>query len=172
MSIASVADLVEQLRKSRLLDPIRLDKVVTGQHRFPDALTLARELVKLAASCSLGATAEPEWTPARAASLLRDLPEGAREIIRLTVEGNGWADAGSIRRGEGTSPRRRTGSISRAIKRGVTAGRLPEGLPVPLSAQYDPSIARTGARPGSPCQRLCSPRSGPRSSSCEACAAT
>jgi WD40 repeat protein len=46
MSAASVADLVEQLRKGRLLDPARLDKVVKAQDRFPDALTLARELVK------------------------------------------------------------------------------------------------------------------------------
>ena len=103
---------------------------------------LARELVMLAASCGLGTTAGPEWTPARAASLLRDLPDGARQIIRLTVEGNGWADAsslrGSIGGGEGASLRRQAGSISRAIKRGVRAGRLPEGLPVPLSAQYDP----------------------------------
>jgi hypothetical protein len=103
---------------------------------------LARELVMLAASCGLGTTREPEWTPARAASLLRDLPEGARQIIRLTVEGNGWADArsvrGSIGGGEGTSLRRQAGSISRAIRRGVRAGRLPEGLPVPLTAQYDP----------------------------------
>ena len=81
---------------------------------------------------------EPEWTPARAASLLRDLSGGAREIIRRTVEGNGWADASSIRGGDATSLRRQSGSISRAIKRGVRAGRLPEGLPVPLSAQYDP----------------------------------
>jgi hypothetical protein len=99
---------------------------------------LARELVKLAASGGHGVIEEPEWTPARSASLLRDLPEGARELIRLTVEGNGWADASSIRGGEATSLRRQVGSISRAIKRGVRAGRLPEGLPVPLSAQYDP----------------------------------
>ena len=99
---------------------------------------LARELVKLATSSGLAASTEPEWTPARAASLLRDLPAGAREIIRLTVEGRGWADASAIPCGDGTSLRRQAGSISRAIKRGVRAGRLPEGLPVPLSAQYDP----------------------------------
>jgi hypothetical protein len=102
----------------------------------PEAL--ARELVKLATSSGLAASAEPEWTPARAASLLRDLPDGAREIIRLTVAGHGWADASKIPGGSATSLRRQAGSISRAIKRGVRAGRLPEGLPVPLSAQYDP----------------------------------
>ncbi len=46
MSAASVADLVDQLRKGRLLDAARLDKVVKAQDRFPDAVTLARELVK------------------------------------------------------------------------------------------------------------------------------
>jgi hypothetical protein len=74
----------------------------------------------------------------RVQAVLRDLPAGAREIIRLTVKGHGWADASSIRGGDGTSLRRQAGSISRAIKRGVRAGRLPEGLPVPLNAQYDP----------------------------------
>src|SRR5947209_2220231 len=46
MSTASVADLVDLLRKSRLLDAARLDKVIKGQGRFPDALTLAKELVR------------------------------------------------------------------------------------------------------------------------------
>jgi hypothetical protein len=46
MSAASVADLVESLRKSRLLDAARMEKVARAQDRFPDALTLARELVK------------------------------------------------------------------------------------------------------------------------------
>lgn len=102
----------------------------------PEAL--ARELLKLVTASGLAPAEEPEWTPALAASLLRDLPAGAREIIRVTVKGHGWADASSIRGGEDTSLRRQAGSISRAIKRGVRAGRLPEGLPVPLSAQYDP----------------------------------
>jgi WD40 repeat protein len=46
MSAASVADLVESLRKSRLLDAARLEKVIKAKDRFPDALTLAKELVR------------------------------------------------------------------------------------------------------------------------------
>jgi WD40 repeat protein len=42
----SVADLVDLLRKSRLLDAARMDKVVKAQDRFPDAVTLAKELVR------------------------------------------------------------------------------------------------------------------------------
>jgi WD40 repeat protein len=45
MSAASVADLVDQLRKARLLDAARLEKLIKAQGRFPDARTLARELV-------------------------------------------------------------------------------------------------------------------------------
>jgi hypothetical protein len=107
---------------------------------------LARELIRLATSSGLGTSSEPQWTPARAASLLRDLPDGTRQIIRMTVKGNGWADASSFRNAADISLLRQVGSISRAIKRGVRAGRLPEGLPVPLIAQYDsgkPSYQRT-----------------------------
>lgn len=46
MSTASVADLVELLRKGRLLEPARLEQVIKAQARFPDALTLAKELVR------------------------------------------------------------------------------------------------------------------------------
>jgi WD40 repeat protein len=46
MSAASVADLVESLRQSGFLDAARLGKVIKAQARFPDAQTLARELVR------------------------------------------------------------------------------------------------------------------------------
>jgi len=42
----------------------------------PEAL--ARELLKLVTASGLAPAEEPEWTPALAASLLRDLPAGAR----------------------------------------------------------------------------------------------
>lgn len=100
----------------------------------------ARELVELAASRGLNIVpASPEWTPARAESLLRDLPDTAVEIIRLTVQGNGWGDAKEVRGDDGASLRGRTGSITQAIKRGVKTGRFPEGLPTPVIAQYDPN---------------------------------
>jgi hypothetical protein len=100
----------------------------------------ARELGTLAASHGFGiATDVPTWTPARAESLLRDLPDAAREIIRVAVEGNGWGDATLLRGDDGASLRGRTGSITQAIKRGVKTGRLPDGLPAPVIAQYDPN---------------------------------
>jgi WD40 repeat protein len=46
MSAASVADLVDSLRKSHFLNATRMEKIVKAQARFPDALTLAGELVR------------------------------------------------------------------------------------------------------------------------------
>jgi hypothetical protein len=101
---------------------------------------LGRELVELAASRGLRIAAPRlEWTPARAETLLRDLPDAALEIIQRTVEGGGWGDASLFRGNDDASLRGRTGPISKAIKRGVKTGRLPEGLPAPAIAQYDPN---------------------------------
>lgn len=99
-----------------------------------------RELVALAASHGLDmASAGPEWTTGRAESLLRDLPDAAREIIRHAVDGNGWGAAELLRGADGASLRGRTGSITQAMKRGVKSGRIPDGLPAPVIAQYDPN---------------------------------
>ncbi len=46
MSTATVADLVESLRRSRLLAPAQMDKVIQAQAKFPDAVTLAKELIR------------------------------------------------------------------------------------------------------------------------------
>jgi WD40 repeat protein len=46
MSAATVADLVDMLRRSHFLDAARMEKVSKAQDRFPDALTLAKELVR------------------------------------------------------------------------------------------------------------------------------
>lgn len=100
----------------------------------------AREIVELAAGRGLGVAAVgPRWTPARAESLLRDLPTAALEIVRAAVDGDGWADAGELRGEDGASLRGRTGSITQAVKRGVKTGRFPDGLPAPVVAQYDPN---------------------------------
>jgi hypothetical protein len=100
------------------------------------ALTLT-EL--LAAHGHTPVTVEHEWTPARAEALLRDLPERAVQIIRVTVDGDGWGPAGELRGTENASLRGRSGAIAQAVKRGIRAGRFPDGLPVPVSAQYDPN---------------------------------
>src|SRR5262249_5911081 len=46
MSAASVANFVESLRKSRFLKAGQIEKVLKAQERFPDAVTLAKELVR------------------------------------------------------------------------------------------------------------------------------
>ncbi|NLU75522.1 hypothetical protein HCC61_23130 [Streptomyces sp. HNM0575] len=102
----------------------------------------ARQLVELAATNGLVVAVEPEslqWTAGRAESLLRDIPDAALEIIRVTVDGNGWGDASNLRGEDGASLKGRTGAITKAIKRGVKTGRLPEGLPTPVIASYDPN---------------------------------
>ncbi len=101
---------------------------------------LARELVQIAASHGASlTTSSPEWSPTRAEALLRDLPDTALEIIRITVQGKGWGDATQLRGDDGASLRGRTGAITKAINRGVRTGRFPEGLPAPVIAQYDPN---------------------------------
>jgi hypothetical protein len=101
---------------------------------------LAVQLTELLAAHGLQPVrAELTWTPARAEALLRDLPEVAGEIIRRTVAGNGWCPADELREQLG-SLRGRTGAISQALTRGVKAERLPDGLPVPVSAVYDPEV--------------------------------
>lgn len=101
---------------------------------------LARQLVQIAASHGASVTAtSPEWSPTRAEALLRDLPDAALEIIRITVEGKGWGDAALLRGADGASLRGRTGAITQAVKRGIRTGRFPEGLPAPVIAQYDPN---------------------------------
>ncbi|MEV6048386.1 hypothetical protein [Streptomyces xanthochromogenes] len=102
----------------------------------------AVQLVQLAATHGLAVTVQSEpvqWTAGRAESLLRDIPDTALEIIRVTVVGNGWGDASKIRGDDGLSLKGRTGPITKAIKRGVKTGRLPEGLPTPVIATYDPN---------------------------------
>jgi hypothetical protein len=79
------------------------------------------------------------WTTARAESLLRDLPAFSRRIIRTTVEGDGWGNAEVLRQDDG-SLRGRSTAIKRAVERGIKDGRFPEGLPVPVIAQYDPEV--------------------------------
>jgi hypothetical protein len=102
---------------------------------------LALQLAELLAAHGLQpARTEPSWTAARAEALLRDLPTFARELIRRTVAGNGWCPADELRH-EGETLRGRTGPITQAITRGIKADRFPEGLPVPVSAVYDPDVA-------------------------------
>ncbi|WP_405672921.1 hypothetical protein [Streptomyces sp. NBC_01530] len=102
----------------------------------------ARELIQLAADRGLNiAVAPAQWTAARAEALLRDLPDAALEIIRVTVDGKGWGDAERLRGADGSALTGRTGAITQAIKRGIKTGRLPDGLATPVIATYDPNAS-------------------------------
>ncbi|HKI36317.1 MAG TPA: WD40 repeat domain-containing protein [Gemmataceae bacterium] len=87
MSAASVADLVESLRKSRLLDAARMEKITKAQDRFPDALSLAKELVRRG------------WlTREQAKELLQGRPVASdamasRPVAEATAATNGAAEA-------------------------------------------------------------------------------
>lgn len=102
---------------------------------------LAMRLAELLASKDVVVDIESPlgWTTARAESLLRDLPAFSRRIIRTTVEGDGWGSAEVLREDDG-SLRGRSTAIKRAVERGIKDGRFPEGLPVPVIAQYDPEV--------------------------------
>jgi hypothetical protein len=102
---------------------------------------LAMRLAELLASKNVVVDIERPlgWTTARAESLLRDLPAFSRHIVRTTVEGNGWGSAALLRENDG-SLRGRSTAIKRAVERGIKDGRFPEGLPVPVIAQYDPEV--------------------------------
>jgi hypothetical protein len=104
---------------------------VTDELAMRLAETLASKGVAVEIESPLG------WTTPRAESLLRDLPAFSRRIIRTTVEGSGWGSAELLREDDG-SLRGRSTAIKRAVERGIKDGRFPEGLPVPVVAQYDP----------------------------------
>jgi hypothetical protein len=110
----------------------------------------ARELVRLAAARGLPvevATPVPQWTSEYAQILLRALPDLQRNIFQVTVEGDGWGDAATLRGDDGASLKGRTGSITRTINALVKREELPLGLPKPIAANNDPnkrSYQRTG----------------------------
>ncbi|GGK15917.1 hypothetical protein GCM10010124_05670 [Pilimelia terevasa] len=99
---------------------------------------LGRELFQMLADRGVtAAQVTHEWTPGRAVSLLRDLPYRARLILREVVDRGGSCSAAVLRGEDGGTLRGQTGSITKAITRGVRAGWLPEGMPAPVVAQYD-----------------------------------
>jgi hypothetical protein len=100
-------------------------------------LAVAKVLAQHGADVEINASTG--WTSARAESLLRDLPTFQQQIIKNAVHGDGWAPAEKLRDEDG-SLRGRSSAIKRAVERGVKDGRFPEGIPVPVIAQYDPEV--------------------------------
>ncbi|MFE6132707.1 hypothetical protein ACFQ6Q_31275 [Streptomyces sp. NPDC056437] len=89
---------------------------------------------------SLTLLTDIEWTPERAATLLRNLPDKAARVIIAAVEGGGYVAAASLRE-DGGSMRGHTGPITHALNRGVREGWWPEGMPTPIKASYNPDVA-------------------------------
>jgi hypothetical protein len=82
----------------------------------------------------------PVWTVDLAAALIQSLAEGPRRAIRTALHGNGWVPADVVRGSNGSLKGRITGPITKTMARLVRAGVLPEGLPQPLVAEYDPAV--------------------------------
>ncbi|NUK50388.1 hypothetical protein HRW14_08805 [Streptomyces lunaelactis] len=89
---------------------------------------------------SLTLLTDTEWTPERAATLLRNLPSKAARVIVAAVDGGGYVAAEDLRE-EGGSMRGHTGPITHALNRGVREGWWPEGMPTPIKASYNADVA-------------------------------
>jgi len=82
----------------------------------------------------------PQWTTELAEVLVRDLGAAARRLLRETARADGRIDAATLRGPEGDRTLKGlTGPITKAMARLVKSGKLPEGLPVPVDAEYDPA---------------------------------
>ncbi|MGW1037582.1 hypothetical protein [Streptomyces antibioticus] len=100
----------------------------------------AREVLTLAAQQGANLTlntVKTGWTVERAERYLRSLPAGARTFAQLVINGDGHADAETLRTALGklNGP---TVALSRAVPRGVKAGWWPEGTPAPIEKVDDP----------------------------------
>jgi hypothetical protein len=76
-------------------------------------------------------TVESGWTVARAERYLHSLTAGARTFARIVIDGEGRAEADTLRRAVGklNGP---TVSLSRTLTRGAHMGWWPEDTPAPI----------------------------------------
>ena len=82
-----------------------------------------------------------EWTADAAEVLLRDLGPAARRLYVTVAEAGGRIDASVLRGPDGSkSLKGLTGPVTKALERLSKAGKIPTDLPVPVTAEYDPSI--------------------------------
>jgi hypothetical protein len=115
---------------------------------IPDHLgsEMALGIVKLVArhsplvTSTEGATVflESDWTPERAAHLIRDLPARATRVLRHVVDGSGWADIDVLRgpNGDGVWKGLNT-TLANAVARGARRGLWPAGIQFPLTPTAD-----------------------------------
>ncbi|MET8750787.1 hypothetical protein ABZW32_11925 [Streptomyces sp. NPDC004667] len=96
-----------------------------------------------------------DWTPERAAHLLRDLPLRAIGVVRHVVEGSGWADVDTLRgaNGDGLWKGFNT-TLASAVARGARRGLWPAGIRVPLTPTTHPDGDRRIRGYAMPCEAV------------------
>ncbi|MFD9722602.1 hypothetical protein [Streptomyces sp. NPDC059072] len=78
------------------------------------------------------------WTCEQAEEVLRKLNGRATALVRAVADGDGWVDGAQYRATHGeTALHGPTAAFTKAIKRAVKAGILPEGTTNPLTSTYD-----------------------------------
>lgn len=75
------------------------------------------------------------WTIPRAESYYLALPLRARRILEEAVTRDGYVAADDLRDGPDSSLRGHSAALKTALERGVTLGRWPAGMPVPVEPQ-------------------------------------
>lgn len=75
------------------------------------------------------------WTIPRAEAYYLALPLRARRILEEVVTRDGYVAADELRDGPNASLRGHSAALKTALERGVTMGRWPAGMPVPVEPQ-------------------------------------
>ncbi|MFD4175138.1 hypothetical protein [Streptomyces anulatus] len=85
------------------------------------------------------ADVENGWTVELAKELIRELNHRAKTLLRAAADGEGWVSGGEFREEYGDSalygP---TAAITKAVKRCIRNGKLPEDSTSPIKPSYDP----------------------------------
>ncbi|MFE6847619.1 hypothetical protein [Streptomyces sp. NPDC057686] len=86
---------------------------------------------------------ESDWTPERAAHLVRDLPARAVNVLRHVVDGSGWACVETLRGPNGEEAWKGVNvTLANAVARGARRGLWPAGIHVPLTPTAHPDEDR------------------------------
>lgn len=75
------------------------------------------------------------WTIPRAEAYYLSLPLRAKRILEEAVTRDGYVSADDLRDGPDSSLRGHSAALKTALERGVTLGRWPAGVPVPVEPQ-------------------------------------
>ncbi len=76
------------------------------------------------------------WSEQRATDLAETLPPATRSFLVHVLKEDGRAKAAELRNAMGGDLRGVTGSLTKAIDRGVRLGLWPQGMPSPVSVDY------------------------------------